>query len=93
MTETTFSDARAHLARYMDQATDHREPVIVRRRGRPAVALIDVEELERLSAWSRLMAEPERATRILAALVRADRGEGARMTIAELRRDVGLDPD
>ena len=31
--ETTYSNARAHLASLMDQVTDTREPILIRRRG------------------------------------------------------------
>ena len=43
--ETTYSALREKLASYLDQVTDDREVVIVRRRGARDVALIPAEEL------------------------------------------------
>ncbi|TAK23922.1 MAG: type II toxin-antitoxin system Phd/YefM family antitoxin [Chloroflexota bacterium] len=90
MIETTYSDARAHLARYLDRASDDREVIIVQRRGRPPVAMIDADELTSLLETAHLMASPANASRLLAALERAERSAGTRLSIDELRRDIGL---
>ena len=43
--ETTYSNARAHLARWLDRVTEDREVVLVKRRGRTRVALVAADEL------------------------------------------------
>ena len=43
--ETTYTHAKEHLDALMDQVTDTREPVLLRRRGRPPVALVAADEL------------------------------------------------
>lgn len=91
MIETTYSAARANLASYLDRASDDREIVIIRRRGRPAVALIDADELASYMETEHLLASPANAARLREAFMRLDRGAGTRMTIEELRRDAGLD--
>ena len=47
--ETTYTDARARLARLMDQVTEDRETVIIRRRNARSVAMIAADELESLT--------------------------------------------
>jgi antitoxin YefM len=89
--ETSYSDARAHLARYLDQASDDREVIVVRRRGRPPVAMIDAAELTSLLETAHLLAAPANAARLVAAHERAGRGVQSGLTIDELRRDSGLD--
>ncbi len=44
---TTYTQARANLARLMEEVTENRETVIIRRRGRGDVALVAADELRR----------------------------------------------
>lgn len=88
---TTYSEARAKLASYLDAAVDDRETVIISRRGRPDVALIAADELASLIETSHLLKSPKNAERLREALGSALAGEGTPMTVDELRRDVGLD--
>ena len=46
--EVSYSEARANLASLMDQVTDDCEVVVIKRRGRSSVALIDADELSSL---------------------------------------------
>lgn len=90
--ETTYSQARAELARLMDRVTDDREIVVVKRRHHPAVALIAADELASLLETAHLLRSPANATRLLAAMGRARRGTpAATRTLAALRKAVGLD--
>jgi antitoxin YefM len=88
--ETTYTQARAELARLLDRVTEDRETVIIRRRNAGAVALIAADELESLSETAHLLRSPANAERLLAALVRARAGEGKPQSIEELRRELGL---
>ena len=88
--ETTDSGARRNLAALMDQVTDTREPVWIRRRGKESVALIAAEDLSSLMETDYLLRSPRNADRLLEAKAEADAGEGEVMDIAELRRRVGL---
>lgn len=90
-TETTYSDARAHLAKYLDAASSTREPIIIRRRNAEDVALIAAAELESLMETAHLLRSPRNAERLLSALARARQGEGAPESPAELRRELGLE--
>jgi antitoxin YefM len=90
-TETTYTQARANLKALLDEASDSREPVIIRRREGDDVALIALDELRSLIETAHLLRSPRNAERLLKALVRAQQGKGRPQSIAKLRRDVGLD--
>jgi antitoxin YefM len=90
-TETTYTQARANLKALLDEATDSREPVIIRRRGGDDVALIAVDELRSLIESAHLLRSPANAERLLRALARAAKGIGRPQSLDKLRRDLGLD--
>jgi antitoxin YefM len=74
--DTTYTQARAHLAELCDRATNDRETIIIRRRNAGAVALVAADELESLTETAHLLRSSANAERLLAALARA-RGEVA----------------
>ena len=88
--ETTYTKARERLAALMDQVTDTREPVLIRRRGREPVALIAADELAGWLETAHLLRSPNNARRLLEASRRAARGEGEAMDIDALRLRLGL---
>jgi len=90
--ETTYTSLREHLAAVLDQVTDGREVVIVRRRGAKDVALIAADELAGLMETAHLLRSPRNALRLRAAIREARQGKGKRMSVEQLRREVGLDP-
>jgi antitoxin YefM len=89
-TETTYTRARANLAKYCTQVTSTREPVIIRRRNSEDVALVSLSELDGLLETAHLLRSPKNAARLLSAIRKAERGEGKTSTVAELRSQVGL---
>ena len=89
--ETTYSNARAHLAALMDQVTDTREPVLIRRRGAEPVALVAADELAGWMETAYLLRSPRNAQRLTDANRRVTAGEGAVRTIGQLREQLGLD--
>jgi len=91
MTETTYTQARAKLKALLDEVTDSREPVIIRRRGGDDVALIAADELRSLIETAHLLRSPANAERLLRALRRAQRGGGRAESIDKLRRSLHLD--
>ena len=74
----------------MDQATDTREPVLLRRRGREPVALIAAGELAGRIETACLMRAPKNARRLLEAGLRASAGEGEAIDMDALRERMGL---
>ena len=77
MIETTYTSARARLAKLLDEVAENRETVVIRRRKGEAVAMIAASELSSLTETAHLLRSPRNAERLLAALERARSGEGA----------------
>jgi antitoxin YefM len=90
MVQTTYSNARANLAKLCDEVTQNRETVVIRRRNGSAVAMIDAGELAGLVETAHLLRSPKNAQRLLAALERALQGKGKAGSAQRLRRDLGL---
>jgi len=88
---TTYTQARASFASLLDQVTNHREIVVVQRRGEEDVAMIAASELESLTESAYLLRSPANAERLLSALGKALKDNGKPLTPAELRQEVGLD--
>ena len=88
--ETTYTRARQNLAGLMDEVTQTREPVLIRRRGREPVALIAADELVGWMETAYLLRSPTNAGRLLQAAMRTTKGGGDPFDVAELRRRLGL---
>jgi antitoxin YefM len=69
--ETTYTQARANLKSLLDEVTENREQVIIRRKGAGDVALIAADELRGLIETVHLLRSPTNALRLLEALRRA----------------------
>ncbi len=89
--ETTYTRARERLASLMDQVTDTREPILIRRRGREPVALVAADELASWLETAYLLRSPKNARRLMAASERGAQGEGETVDVGELRARLGLD--
>lgn len=89
--QTTYTQARAHLATLLDRVTANREVVVIQRRGAEDVALISAAELDSLLETAYLLRSPANAKRLLTALARAQSEQGEPQIVEELRREVGLD--
>ncbi len=90
-TVTTYSKARATLAKLCDEAASTREPIIIRRRDAEDVALIAANELASLRETAHLLRSPKNARRLLTALARAQQGELPPASVDDLRRELGLE--
>ena len=89
--ETTYTGARNQLAALMDQVTDTREPVLIRRRGKEPVALVAAEDLSGWIETAYLLRSPKNARRLRESAARA-RGEGGEpVDLGVLRTRLGLD--
>jgi antitoxin YefM len=88
MIETSYSRARAQLAKLLDEVTENRETVVIRRRKGEAVAMIAVSELSSLAETAYLLRSPRNAERLHSALMRARAGEGRPMTVEQLRGEL-----
>jgi antitoxin YefM len=89
--QTTYSSARANLAKLCDEVVENQRIVIISRRGRHDVALISADELSGLMETAHLLRSPKNAERLLTAFNRA-RGQKLprAKSVAALRKELGL---
>lgn len=87
---TTYSRARAHLAKIWNEVEDSREPAILERRGHATMALLPADELASLEETAHLLNSPKNAARLLAALARSRRAETAPIDLEALARELDL---
>ncbi len=50
MTTVTITDLRPHLSEYADNVCFHGERIVVERKGKPAFAMVSVEDVEAIEA-------------------------------------------
>ncbi len=88
--QTTYSRARANLAKLFDEVTENQEIVIVSRRGAQDVAFVAAEELASLLETAHLLRSPKNVERLLSALKRTQSGKVKPKSVGALRRELGL---
>jgi antitoxin YefM len=91
--KTTYSLARANLAKLIDEVSENLETVIIQRRRGDAVAMIAASELASLTETAHLLRSPRNAERLLSALARARKGSGRALSPEQIRRELGLGPE
>lgn len=79
----SYSRLRAELAAVLDQASETLEPIIVERRGKAPVALIDAAELSSIMETLHLFRSPANAKRLFEALEEAKTGKVTRYATVE----------
>ncbi len=88
--QTTYSQARANLAKLCDQVLDNQEVAIITRRGSEPVALIAASELTSLLETAHLLRSPKNAQHLVTALKRAAAGTVQPQSVQDLRQELGL---
>ena len=88
--QTTYSSARANLAKLCDEVVDNQRVVIISRRGRHDVALISADELKGLLETVHLFRSPKNAQRLLTAMNRAKGKKPRAKSITALRKELGV---
>ncbi|MBX3293268.1 MAG: type II toxin-antitoxin system prevent-host-death family antitoxin [Acidobacteria bacterium] len=89
--EVSYSEARNNLASLLDQVTEDSEVVVIKRRGRSAVAMIDADELASLLETDYLFRSPKNAARLNKAIEQTIAGKGEKISIEELRKKFGAE--
>ena len=88
--KTTYTHARANLAKLWNDVENTREPAILERRGHEAMALLPADELSSLEETAYLLRSPNNAVRLLSALLRSRREEAAPVDLERLEEELGL---
>jgi len=89
--QTTYTQARASLATLLDEVINHREVVIIQRRGSEDVAMISADELTGILETAHLLRSPKNTERLLSTLDKVRKESGIPQTMAELRTEVGFE--
>ena len=92
-TQTTYTQARANLAKLCDDVTNNQEIVIITRRKAESVALISASELSGLLETAHLLRSPKNAERLFTALDRIKEKNVKPQSTDELRQEIGLDQE
>jgi len=90
-TITSYTNARATLAKLCNQVSSTREPVIIRRRDAEDVALVSAEELAGLLETAHLLRSPKNAKRLLTSICRAQTEDMMPSSVDDLRKELGLE--
>lgn len=88
---TSYSKARAELAKLWNEVTNNNEVVVISRRGAEPVALVSASELTSLLETAHLLRSPKNAERLLKALGRARDRTISPIDLEDLYREIGLD--
>ena len=91
MIQTTYTNARAHLAELFDEVSLNHEVVVVNRRGKDDIALISASELNSLIETAHLLRSPKNAKRLTDALARAKNDTEQSTNLLDLIKEVGLE--
>ncbi|MCY3929369.1 MAG: type II toxin-antitoxin system Phd/YefM family antitoxin [Acidobacteria bacterium] len=91
--ETTYTGARRNLATLMDQVTDTHEPVVIRRRGKEAVALVAASDLSSWIETEYLLRSSKNAERLRKAKAQVRAGEGHVVDVSAIREEFGLEEE
>ena len=89
--QTTYTQARANLAKLFDEVTENREVVIIRRRRGDDIAVVAADELAGLTETAHLLRSPKNARRLLQALARAQERTEKPQTLKALKGESGLE--
>jgi antitoxin YefM len=87
----TYTQARANLAKLLDEVSLNKEVVIINRKNAENVALVSESELSGILETAHLLRSPKNAQRLLKALLKVQEEYEAPQTFEELKREFGLE--
>ena len=79
-------ELRANLSRLLSDVVDRRDHVLVTRNGRPAAALVPVDEYEALEESAEILSDPDALAALEAGLAELSRDET--VTLEDLRHEL-----
>ncbi len=88
---STYTHARANLAKLLDEVSLNKEVVIINRKKAENVALISASELSSLLETVHLLRSPKNAQRLLATLLKVNKKRVKSQSIEELKKELGLE--
>jgi prevent-host-death family protein len=79
-------ELRSNLSRLLDDVADRRDHVLVTRNGRPAAALVPIDEYEALEETAEILSDSDALTALETGLAELARDET--ISLADLRREL-----
>jgi antitoxin YefM len=83
MSHVSYTELRAHLAKYMDEVCDSRAPLHITRQNARTVVMISEDEYEGMMETLHLLRSPANAARLLRSIGEANAGELTERDIVE----------
>ena len=77
MRTMSYTESRARYAEVLDSVVDDREEVVITRAGHEPVVIVSLDDYQSLRETAYLMRSPANARRLLDAMERLERGQGA----------------
>lgn len=87
----TYTQARANLAKLLDEVSLNKEVVIIKRKNVENVVLVSESELSGLQETAHLLRSPRNAKRLLQALFKVNENTETPQSISELKREFSLE--
>ncbi|MBL7129348.1 MAG: type II toxin-antitoxin system prevent-host-death family antitoxin [Ignavibacteria bacterium] len=87
----SYTQARANLAKLLDEVSLNKEVVIINRRNSENVALVSESELSGLLETAHLLRSPKNAQRLFKALLKSQSKNGKPQSLEELKREFGFE--
>lgn len=83
MKTINYSEARAHLARTMEEVCGDHAPVTITRKNNPSVVMMSLEDYESLEETAYLLRSPKSARRMLESIAELESGGGMERELVE----------
>ena len=87
----TYTQARANLAKLLDEVSLNKEVVIINRKNAENVAMVSESELSGILETAHLLRSPKNAQRLLKTLLKVGDNKEVPQSIDELKREFGLE--
>lgn len=87
----TYTQARANLAKLLDEVSLNKEVVIINRKNAENVAMVSESELSGILETAHLLRSPKNAQRLLKSLLKIQESKEIPQSIDELKREFGLE--
>ncbi|WNL38091.1 type II toxin-antitoxin system prevent-host-death family antitoxin [Halomonas sp. PAMB 3264] len=83
MDAISYTAARSHLAKTMEQVCEDHSPVIITRSKAPSVVMLSLEDFEALQETAYLLRSPNNARRLMDAMDELEKGGGQEKELLE----------
>lgn len=83
MNAITYTAARQHLAKTMEQVCQDHSPVIVTRNNNESVVIMSLEDYTAIQETAYLLRSPKNARRLLESIAQLEAGAGTERELAE----------